>query len=1070
MKNDNDGSKDEMDLEEKMQVTNRPRWYRSYVEDAYDTGHEFEQTEVAKEIVRAAARAFYEDQHVVVVDFLLRVKFLRDGPGMGAGLHLSTKQVKAALVFLQKQHWVDVETVSGIVVTESQQRIYRRKETAQFYYVDLNKAVHVIQLKLHLLKTQLQQQELNAANTSHYQCPNYLTKTCNGHYTEQDVQSCPISKEGLFLCQECQQAHQFNPDPPPQHTYTLQLVNNKQQHNTAQELQRRLHVQMTQKHDPHNNKVIRPGIYNLLQKLKHITQQKLHGLPVTSNLPSEHGAEEYLRGSMLFDNTNYQEQVQHEMAGLISFANPITGTTTVLELQHSAAAQLASRWATHGVSQMRLHTVTHRSSMATTINAFSAAALDTSTTLTTGDSKKPRKPSLLGASDRPTKMTCRQTTPYFLLNNNVGRTQQKQPQDGTTETTRCMSMEQPPIVLGQESTGSKLQQFLGDVYKQQLEQQGQQQQRPKLKRSNSCQQFQSYDSSNQEFASCDFLTADSAMPSLTKPGIVKRKRSSCPSIGSLFQSADFEEIQNTFPSIDWGQAMDITSNNEFEPQKPAATSPTPNTNPRLPNVERPALLRRSSSCPSLELGPMFQTVDTITSVDMVQDAEQLFLGSAMVPLPQLEFGLLGPSLGPFASVDLLHHPMMHSIDNDPATAKTEDSLGAARRSDFDSIDTMKRPGAFKNVEDCVLQKTMDGEQYSNANQTANADKHGNAVVGKQPTSSDPNACGECGATTPVGAKFCPECGCKLKATKNNRHRSTDAKPAAVDNNQFHGPGAAGDAFHSKKSLLNHVMMGATSPGNSNKSPATGAGSGPGSDFCSMDMLADLMISADLGSANPDGVSPNTLQTGIQELGECTPGDRAEPPMENGNQKRAASLQGPEQSNEATVVCPGGDARSDWFSDYTPHFTGATNGAAPAPNVAPAPNSAPTGGRNRNRREDPAVKDYFDKTNRDILCGRGSRTNHWDGNIHYLAVISEAQPIYNTLQRRKDKTSISWGIVDRMKKEGRRFLKEETETQKWFEITKKAAREKVSQALREYKPAEANVTIPTTNYETNSIYW
>ncbi|CAB9522232.1 expressed unknown protein [Seminavis robusta] len=807
----------------------------------------------------------------------------------------------------------------------------------------------------------------------------------------------------------------------------------------------------------------------------------------TSNLPSEQGAEEYRylqggTGTTSITTTNYQEQVQQEMAGLVSFANPITGTTTIIELQHSAMA-------------------THRSSK-------------TSTDTTSGDSKKqqPRKPSLLGASDRPTKMTCRQTTPYFLLKNN----NKKQPQDDAmtriAETTRRMSVEQPPIVRGQESTGSKLQQFLGDVYKQQLEQQ-----RQPLKRSNSCQQFQSHDSSKQEFASSDFASSDTAAGSqLTKPGIVKRKRSSCPSIGSLFQSADFEDIQNAFPSIDW--ATEITNNNELELQEPAATTmPNPINNPQLRNVIRPALLRRSSSCPSLVLGPMFQTVDTVgfASADIAQDVEQLFLGSAMVPRPQLQFGRSGPSLNlvmdatsPFASVDLLHHPMVRTVDDDPATAKTEDSLGAARRSDFDSIDTTKRPNVVKNADD------LGGEQYSNANETANnakspptvfsfVEKHSNTAVGKQlPTSSDPSACGACGATAPAGAKFCPECGCKIEAAKNNQqHPSPAAKPSAVNNNQSQGPGAAGAAFYGANSLLDRAMTEATTTGN--KTATASADIGPASEFRSMDMLADLMLSADFGAAKKptpdafrsidmlsqimpssdfsvfgnnayehipertmDGGSklPNTLHIGIMELREYSP---AEPPMkDNGDKKPAAIPQGfgsfvqwgksrLDQSNEATVGRSGGDASSDWFGKYAHHLTNPLAGSAPStPKLAPGTKkkkAQSAGGSKRKRREEPEVKKYHEKTELDILCGRGTLCNTWKGNNHYRAVVDEAKPTYNTLDRH-EKTIMSLAIVDRMIGEGRRFLKKDKNG--WFEITRAAAREKAAQALREENTAEA----------------
>ena len=55
------------------------------------------QTDAAKSLVAAVVRAFYDDTAVVVVDFLLDAKFLRDGNGMGSNITFSTSGTSKAL-------------------------------------------------------------------------------------------------------------------------------------------------------------------------------------------------------------------------------------------------------------------------------------------------------------------------------------------------------------------------------------------------------------------------------------------------------------------------------------------------------------------------------------------------------------------------------------------------------------------------------------------------------------------------------------------------------------------------------------------------------------------------------------------------------------------------------------------------------------------------------------------------------------------------------------------------------------------------------------------------------------
>jgi transcription initiation factor IIE alpha subunit len=209
------------------------------------------QTASAKDLVAAVARAFYDDATICLVDYLLRSKYLQDGPGMGKRLHLSTKQVRAKLLFLQAEHLASCESVAAIVETRDRIRTYRRPRTAKFWYIDLNRAMHTISLRLQLFKRKLEQARNDACNTSHYVCPGYSLKACNGYYTELEAQSLEMDETtGQFLCRECHEVHMHNPNPPP-HSYTLDVVDTKEDRRRAEELLNRYHSQLPLRKDEH---------------------------------------------------------------------------------------------------------------------------------------------------------------------------------------------------------------------------------------------------------------------------------------------------------------------------------------------------------------------------------------------------------------------------------------------------------------------------------------------------------------------------------------------------------------------------------------------------------------------------------------------------------------------------------------------------------------------------------------------------------------------------------------------------------------------------------------------------
>lgn len=227
-------------------------------------------TVYAEALIATVARAFYDDDIVCLIDVLIRDKFLRDDD-MAPRLSMPAKRLRATLQFLQEEHLVRLETVDDLAQGGSQ--------ATKFYYLDYNRAVHSIRLRLHLLRKQLEQAEIRARSSSFYLCPGYKLKRCNGRYTEEDAQHL-LDKTGYFLCQECSRMYENDPNAPPMKTYTLELVDNSKELKRSVDNLRRVNVQLSAKFI--GNYQMRAGIYDLLQKVRGKGKS-----PITSNLPSE---------------------------------------------------------------------------------------------------------------------------------------------------------------------------------------------------------------------------------------------------------------------------------------------------------------------------------------------------------------------------------------------------------------------------------------------------------------------------------------------------------------------------------------------------------------------------------------------------------------------------------------------------------------------------------------------------------------------------------------------------------------------------------------------------------------
>ena len=84
---------------------------------------------------------------------------------------------------------------------------------------------------------------------------------------------------------------------------------------------------------------------------------------------------------------------------------------------------------------------------------------------------------------------------------------------------------------------------------------------------------------------------------------------------------------------------------------------------------------------------------------------------------------------------------------------------------------------------------------------------------------------------------------------------------------------------------------------------------------------------------------------------------------------------------------------------------------------------------------------------DVLFGRGKPFQIHPGNVRLHQLVDERKHVY-TMSRRDDKTLIATSIVDLIKREGGRFLRQyKNDKKKWMEVDDIVARNKVSHALR-----------------------
>ncbi|CAM9840634.1 unnamed protein product, partial [Phaeothamnion confervicola] len=137
----------------------------------------------------AVVRAFYEDPYIVVVDALIREKYLKDKEEeLGARVNLRHKQVRAVLAALEREGLVQQESISDVI---------GGTRMSNYWYIDYRRAVDSIRLRIYLMQKRLKDMESKALLDTTYECPQ-----CQATYDLLAVQQLRNAANS-FCCSHC---------------------------------------------------------------------------------------------------------------------------------------------------------------------------------------------------------------------------------------------------------------------------------------------------------------------------------------------------------------------------------------------------------------------------------------------------------------------------------------------------------------------------------------------------------------------------------------------------------------------------------------------------------------------------------------------------------------------------------------------------------------------------------------------------------------------------------------------------------------------------------------------------
>ena len=254
---------------------------------------------LVEKLIELVGRAFYSDNYIIILDTLVREKFIREEE-LGPRLKILSKDIRKIISQLESEMLISYENM-----------IMDDGRVAKCYYINYQLFVHIIRYRIHLLKKQLASTEQTILNDIFYQCP-----TCLLTYSSLQVQILQ-NNDYKFVCSNCCPYENYRTAPSESYYILKELDKNSDSiHIMFKKFEYQLYT-----HIPHHE-----GILNILADLKDCT--------VIRNLPSEN--RKYgITATKVTDNEVLEEITENIGNNIYIIHNTYTHTYTYIYIYNT---------------------------------------------------------------------------------------------------------------------------------------------------------------------------------------------------------------------------------------------------------------------------------------------------------------------------------------------------------------------------------------------------------------------------------------------------------------------------------------------------------------------------------------------------------------------------------------------------------------------------------------------------------------------------------------------------------------------------------------------------------------
>ena len=214
---------------------------------------------LVERLVKTVARAFYTDTTVVVLDALLREKYIKESE-IAPRLRLKEKDIRAIITRLEN---TDLMIKHESLLARDQDG---RNRQHKFYYIDFQFFVDIVRYRLFLMQRRVDSQQSENIQEIKFQCP-----TCKLAISMLEATRSK-SADNKFICTRCCPYDNFREREAEVEYVLLSLDDHLSSLKNASTLKNKLH-------DAMSGSPLHDSIYVLLKELSHVK--------VSRNLPSD---------------------------------------------------------------------------------------------------------------------------------------------------------------------------------------------------------------------------------------------------------------------------------------------------------------------------------------------------------------------------------------------------------------------------------------------------------------------------------------------------------------------------------------------------------------------------------------------------------------------------------------------------------------------------------------------------------------------------------------------------------------------------------------------------------------